>query len=67
MGCRVMDRIRDNPTKEKFRWSADDIRAQLDRILGHPEFKATARMREFLRFVVEQTLEGNARHLKGFT
>ena len=45
----------------------DLIRPQLDRMLGHEEFIATDKMREFLRFVVEETLAGNARHLKGFT
>ena len=57
----------DKPIQRKFRWSDEEIRAQLHRILEHPEFKATARMREFLEFVVEQSLAGNARHLKGFT
>ncbi|MGD9387502.1 MAG: hypothetical protein PVI87_04670 [Gammaproteobacteria bacterium] len=45
----------------------DLIRSQLDRMLGHEEFIATDKMRDFLRFVVEETLAGNARHLKGFT
>ena len=36
--------------------SHDAIRAQLERILGHRDFEASARVREFLRFVVEQTL-----------
>lgn len=57
----------DKPREKQFRWSDEEIRAELHRILEHPEFKATARMREFLRFVVEQTLAGNARNLKGFT
>ena len=57
----------DRPTKNQFRWTDQEIRSQLDRILEHPEFKATARVRDFLRFVVEQTLQGNARQLKGFT
>lgn len=48
-------------------WTEDAIRAQLERILGHPEFHATDKMRSFLRFVVEETLAGNARQLKGFT
>jgi len=48
-------------------WVDQEIRSQLERILGHPEFRATDRMRDFLRFVVEQTLAGNERQLKGFT
>jgi len=47
--------------------SHSEIRAELDRILGHRDFEATARMRDFLRFVVEETLEGRAQRLKGKT
>jgi adenylate cyclase len=43
------------------------ILEQLDRMLRHEEFHATDKMRDFLRFVVEETLAGNARLLKGFT
>lgn len=49
------------------RFSDKEIRAQLERMLAHAEFQATDRMRDFLRFVVEQTLDGNSRQLKGFT
>ena len=47
--------------------SHDAIREQLDRILGSPEFHATEMMRDFLRFVVEQTLGGQKRRIKGYT
>ena len=47
--------------------SHDAIRAQLDRILGHREFQATDKMRDFLRFVVEEKLAGRAHRLKGYT
>ena len=57
-----MDEITKNPAP-----SEEAIRVQLERILGHPEFHATDKMRDFLRFVVEQTLAGNDRQLKGFT
>lgn len=50
-----------------FRWSSSAIRAQLERILGHAEFRATDKMRAFLRFVVEETLSGHSRQIKGFT
>ena len=43
------------------------IRAELERILSHPEFQATDKMRDFLRFIVEETLAGRAHLLKGFT
>jgi adenylate cyclase len=52
---------------EHRRWTDHEIRAQLERILGHREFQATDRMRDFLRFVVEETLAGRAHQLKGFT
>jgi len=57
-----MDEVTKNPGLTE-----DAIRAQLARILEHPEFHATEKMRDFLRFVVEETLAGNARQLKGFT
>lgn len=57
-----MDEIAKNPE-----WSEEAIRAQLKRILAHREFHATEKMRDFLRFVVEQALAGNARQLKGYT
>jgi TolB-like protein/Tfp pilus assembly protein PilF len=47
--------------------SHDAIRAQLDHILGHREFQATDRMRDFLQFVVEETLAGRSHRLKGYT
>ena len=40
------------------------IREQLDRILIHPLFANSKRYPSLLRFVVEQTLEGNADQLK---
>ena len=52
---------------EDTQWTEREIRAQMERILGNPEFRATDRMRDFLRFVVEETLAGRARQLKGFT
>lgn len=47
--------------------SPADIREQLERILGHPEFHATEKMKAFLRFVVEETLEGRKHRIKGYT
>jgi len=48
-------------------WSDETIREQLNRILGHPEFQATDKMRDFLRYVVEQTLAGRSSRIKGFS
>ena len=47
--------------------SHDAIREQLDLILTHREFHATDKMRDFLRFVVEEKLAGRANRLKGYT
>ena len=47
--------------------SAGAIREQLNRILISPEFEVTERMRDFLRFVVEETLAGHAGELKAYT
>jgi len=44
-----------------------EIRAQLDRILASPELHATDKMRDFLRFVVEEKLAGRSHRLKGYT
>jgi adenylate cyclase len=47
--------------------SHEAIRAQLDRILASREFHATEKMRDFLRFVVEETLRGRKHRIKGYT
>jgi adenylate cyclase len=47
--------------------SADEIRAQMRRILAEPTLQASPARRELLRFVVEETLAGRADRLKGFT
>ena len=45
----------------------EEVRTQLDRILGHRDFEASTRTRELLRFVVEETLAGRRHRLKGYT
>jgi adenylate cyclase len=47
--------------------AAEDIRRQLQRILDSPEFHATQRQREFLKFVVTETIAGRAEEVKGYT
>ena len=42
------------------------IRNQLVRILDSTEFHATARQREFLQFVIDETLAGRAQDIKGY-
>ena len=43
------------------------IRAQLERILDSAELRASDKQRKFLRFVVDETLDGRASQLKGYT
>ncbi len=45
-------------------FSEEAIRAELQHVLESPEFRASKRCQDFLRFVVEQTLSGNAESLK---
>jgi len=47
--------------------SSDEILEQLNGILSHPEFQATPQQRDFLRFVVTETLEGREHQIKGYT
>jgi adenylate cyclase len=47
--------------------SREEVFAELARILGSQCFEQAGRSREFLRFVVEQTLAGAADRLKGYT
>ncbi|MBD9525109.1 hypothetical protein IB262_35250 [Ensifer sp. ENS02] len=47
--------------------SADDVREQLASILSSDKFHLPERARSFLRFVVNETLEGRAEYLKAFT
>lgn len=47
--------------------SPENIQQQLRRILASTEFQATDLQCEFLRFVVSETLAGNAHEIKGYT
>ena len=47
--------------------AAEEIRQQLQRILDSPEFHATQRQREFLQFVVAETIAGRSEEIKGYT
>ena len=55
------------PSDPQSGLSHEAIRDELNRVLASREFHATERGREFLRFVVEETLAGHADQLKGFT
>jgi tetratricopeptide (TPR) repeat protein len=43
------------------------VKRQLERICGSPQFRAAGRLRDFLIFVVEQTLAGNKQQLKEYS
>lgn len=45
----------------------ESVRDQLHRILAHPEFQGTPQQKEFLRFVVLETLDGRQETIKGYT
>jgi adenylate cyclase len=45
----------------------EKVQRQLRRILASPEFHATRRQREFLHFVVTETIAGRAQEIKAFT
>ena len=47
--------------------SDEAVRAELDCILSSADFAQSERMKAFLRFVVEETLEGRADRLKEYT
>jgi TolB-like protein len=47
--------------------SPEEIRKELEHILASPALEASEKRREFLQFVVEETLAGRAGSLKGYT
>ena len=51
----------------KRRLAAEKIQQQLQRILRSPEFHASDRQREFLKFVVTETIAGRDSEIKGYT
>jgi adenylate cyclase len=46
---------------------ADEVRAELDRVLASDVFAASARLQRFLRYVVEQSLQGKGDELKEYS
>jgi adenylate cyclase len=43
------------------------VRAHLERILHSPRFKASEKQKRFLKFIVEETLQGRATQIKAYT
>jgi adenylate cyclase len=54
------------PTAASGMPAAEAVRLQLERIATSPEFKGSERLRNFLRFIVEETLSGRAERIKGY-
>ena len=50
-----------------FSPSEEAIRPQLEKILTSPQFVNSPNLRNFLRFIVEKTLAGEAAEIKGYT
>jgi hypothetical protein len=47
--------------------SPDDIRAALAAVLASADFRASTQLAQFLTYIVEQTLKGEAETIKGYT
>ena len=56
---------RAEPPQDKL--EAAEVREALARVLNHSQFVAAPRLSSFLKFIVETTLEGNARLIKAYT
>ena len=57
--------LSNSPREERV--DADDIRAELERVLSSNTFARSERARGMLRYIVEQDLSGKADLLKGFS
>lgn len=53
--------------EEPSRPPPEHVRHELERILGSPKFKSTARRRKLLKYLVEEMLAGRDHELKGYT
>lgn len=52
---------------ERVAPSADEVRAQIQRIVSDPTFPGTGRCGAFLQYVTEETLAGRGKRIKGYT
>lgn len=55
-----------HPHSDQFP-TANDVCEELERVLASSAFKATPRRKKLLRYLVEETLAGRSRELKGYT
>lgn len=53
--------------RESVKPGTAEIRSALEKVLSSESFAQAARLREFLRFIVEETLAGRGDRLKGYT
>ena len=61
-------RLRDK-SKGDFgsQYDREAVAAELERMLASPAFRASDRIRQFLTYVIEETLEGRARRIKAYS
>ncbi|MEE1658273.1 adenylate cyclase [Microvirga sp. CF3062] len=57
----------DGPLQAQSQPSAEDVRAQLERLIASPDLDLSARARRFLRYIVEETLAGRADRIKAYS
>ncbi len=57
----------DGPSQALLQPSAEEVRAQLERLVASPDFDVPARARKFLRYIVEETLAGRADRIKAYS
>src|SRR5215212_115510 len=57
----------DGPSKAQSQPSAEDVRAELERLLASPDLDLPPRGRKFLRYIVDETLAGRAERIKAYT
>jgi TolB-like protein/tetratricopeptide (TPR) repeat protein len=57
----------DGPSQAQSLPSAEDVRAQLERLVSSPDLDLPARARRFLRYIVEETLAGRADRIKAYS
>jgi hypothetical protein len=57
----------DGPSQAQSQPSAEEVRAELERLLGSPDLDLPARGRKFLRYIVEETLAGRADRIKAYS
>jgi hypothetical protein len=47
--------------------SKDEVLSQLERVLESKDFKGSARLSDFLKYIVTKTLNGESDQIKGYT